>query len=133
MTPTEWGIVIAAIAAVPRGVTALENLGKAWFANRRSERPMSLMGPMRSSSSTKRLKAVAAEIEQAETVVKVNEIHEALAGKDPFTKAYVIPAHLERQTASLGVIRDEAVKQTQILQRIANNTPAPLPKPNTRY
>ncbi len=132
MTPTEWGIVIAAIAAVPRGVTALESLAKAWFANRRSDRPMPLMGP-KSSASSNRLKAVAAEIEHAETVVKVNEIHEALAGKDQFTKAYVIPAHLEKQTHILGVIKDEAVKQTAVLQRIANNSPTPAPKRDTRY
>jgi hypothetical protein len=92
------------------------------------------MGPTKSSASSDRLKAVAAEIEHASTVVKVNEIHEALAGKDQFTRAYVIPAHLEKQTALLGTIKDEAVKQTHVLQRIASSTPPPGARPgDTRY
>lgn len=128
MTPTEWGIVIAAIAAVPRGVAALEGLVKAKMSARRSDRP-----PVSSSSSSDKMKAVAADIEHAATINKVNEIHEALAGKDPFTKAYVIPVHLEKQTAILGVIKDEAVKQTAVLQRIANSSPPPVPRPDGSY
>lgn len=133
MTATEWVGVITSAAVFPRVLQTLEAIVRARFAARRSDRPAPMVVNLPSSASSDKLKAVAADIEHASTINKVNEIHEALAGKDPFTKAYVIPVHLEKQTAILGVIKDEAVKQTAVLQRIANSSPPPVPRPDTRY
>ena len=128
MTPTEWGIVIAAIAAVPRGVAALENVAKSWLSARKSDRP-----PASSSSSGDKMRAVAVELQSAETIDKVNELHEALAQKHPLTKAYLIPEHVSKQTELLTVIKDESVKQTEVMRRIANQSSPNVPRPDGTY
>ena len=130
MTPTEWLGVIGSAAVFPKLIDFATTVVRARMAARKSDRPPE---SAKSSASSDKLKAVAADIEHAATINKVNEIHEALAGRDPFTKAYVIPVHLEKQTAILGVIKDEAVKQTAVLQRIANSSPPPVPRPDGSY
>jgi hypothetical protein len=119
VTPSEWAIVIPAIAAVSRIAAALEKLVKAKLEARQSGRPAS-------SASGDKMKAVVADFERERTANKVNELHDALGQKDPLTRGYVIPEHLRRQTAALDAIREELPKQTEALREIAK-------KPGSRY
>ena len=136
MTPTEWVGVLTSAAVFPRVLQAIEAFARGRLAARKSERPAPVIVEMpKSSSSADKMRAVAVEFERAETVTKINEVHEALAGKDPLTRGYIIPEHLRNQTMLLKDIRDESARQTQVLQRIANSSPPPVaPRPgDTRY
>lgn len=79
------------------------------------------------------MRAVAVELQADKTVDKVNELHEALAQRHPITKAFLVPDHLEKQTGLLTTIKDEALKQTEVLRRIAGHSPPPVPRPDGSY